>query len=230
MKKLIRIIDLETTGTDQNASICEVAAIDWTDTGSTVVLNTLVNPCVAIPAEASAVHHITDDMVSVAPYRAAIIPPLLGSPIYAAHKADFDGGYLPELSGAYWVCTYKVALRVIEDAPGYSLQTLRYHLRLGDPPEAAGMAPHRALYDAWCCERLLSYLAEKISIKEMVQISREPARLRRMPFGKHDGQAFSDLPGDYLDWIVRQSGSDFDRDVIFTAERELDRRNAGAMV
>lgn len=58
------VIDVETTGLCQAAQICEVAMID---TGGSTLLNTLVRPTCSIPAEATAIHGVTDEMVSDAP-------------------------------------------------------------------------------------------------------------------------------------------------------------------
>jgi hypothetical protein len=58
------ILDTETTGIGQWDRIVEIALID--DQGM-VLMNTLVNPEIPIPKEASAIHGITDEMVSAAP-------------------------------------------------------------------------------------------------------------------------------------------------------------------
>lgn len=58
------ILDTETTGLDDGARIVEISIT--TATGD-VLLDTLVNPGVPIPAEASDIHGITDEMVAAAP-------------------------------------------------------------------------------------------------------------------------------------------------------------------
>lgn len=58
------ILDTETTGLDSSAQICQIAIID---SSGNVLLDTLVKPTCPIPADASAVHGITDDMVKDAP-------------------------------------------------------------------------------------------------------------------------------------------------------------------
>ena len=58
------ILDTETTGLGSDARICQIAAIDL---HSNVLIDTLVNPECPIPADATAIHGITDEMVKDAP-------------------------------------------------------------------------------------------------------------------------------------------------------------------
>jgi hypothetical protein len=85
--------DTETTGL-HDAWIVEIAIVDVT---GQVLLDTLVNPGVPIPADAAAIHGITDEMVSKAPVFADILPDLTrilhGRPC-AIWNEDFDVGIL----------------------------------------------------------------------------------------------------------------------------------------
>lgn len=70
--------DLEATGiSTENDRIVDVALIKRLPDGSETSFTSLVNPGVPIPREASAVHHITDDMVAQAPSLRDIAPKLL---------------------------------------------------------------------------------------------------------------------------------------------------------
>ncbi|WP_213714982.1 3'-5' exonuclease [Cedecea lapagei] len=57
-------IDTETTGLGDDAEIVEICIIDK---NGFIMLNTLVKPTKSIPAEATAIHGITDEMVMYAP-------------------------------------------------------------------------------------------------------------------------------------------------------------------
>ncbi|MCR1301069.1 MULTISPECIES: 3'-5' exonuclease [unclassified Enterobacter] len=57
-------IDTETTGLGDDAEIVEICLID---SAGFIMLNTLVKPTKPIPAEATAIHGITDEMVMYAP-------------------------------------------------------------------------------------------------------------------------------------------------------------------
>ncbi|HCF9255365.1 MULTISPECIES: 3'-5' exonuclease [Pseudomonas] len=58
------LLDTETTGVGNDDEVCEITILD---ASGTPLLNTLVRPTQLIPAEATAVHRITNDMVSTAP-------------------------------------------------------------------------------------------------------------------------------------------------------------------
>ncbi|HEY3983190.1 3'-5' exonuclease [Cedecea sp.] len=58
------ILDTETTGLGEDAEIVEITIIDTT---GKPLINTLVKPSISIPAEATAIHGITNDMVEQAP-------------------------------------------------------------------------------------------------------------------------------------------------------------------
>lgn len=57
------ILDTETTGLDYTSEICQIAIID---SSGKVLLDTLVKPVRPIPAEATAIHGITNEMVHFA--------------------------------------------------------------------------------------------------------------------------------------------------------------------
>lgn len=68
------VLDTETTGLDSAAEICQIAVIDGL---GEVLMNTLVKPVHRIPADATAIHRITNDMVAAAPGWATVSQQLL---------------------------------------------------------------------------------------------------------------------------------------------------------
>ncbi|MGQ6371259.1 3'-5' exonuclease [Serratia sp. IR-2025] len=58
------ILDTETTGLGDDAEIVEISLID---TSGEILLNTLIKPRSVIPASATAIHGITNEMVATAP-------------------------------------------------------------------------------------------------------------------------------------------------------------------
>ena len=94
-------LDLETTGVSpEHDRIVQVACVELLDgirLGATACW--LVNPGIPIPADASAVHGITDEMVKNSPEFPVIVDDLLAflsdSPIIA-HNAKFDLSFLQE--------------------------------------------------------------------------------------------------------------------------------------
>lgn len=218
---IIRVIDIETTGTDYlEDRICEIGAVDFdSDTRETTPHSHLINPLRPIPCTASAIHHITDEMVKDAPILSDVSAQYFGADIYVAHNNRFDMKFLPPF-GKPWIDTLRCAYYVWPDAPSFSNQALSYYT--GAPRPAVGNS-HRALFDCWTTLGLLIKLIENHSFDTLRKWSSEPALLPKLRFGKHAGKKFSEVDGGYLQWLLNQ---DFDEDVMFTARHELKRRNA----
>lgn len=91
-------VDVETTGlSPRSARVCEVAAISFRGAERAGTLAELVNPGVAIPAEVSKIHGITDAMVKDSPSFGGVAPRLLAmleDSVIVAHNAEFDLGFL----------------------------------------------------------------------------------------------------------------------------------------
>jgi exodeoxyribonuclease X len=224
----IRVIDIETTGTDPNTdAIVEIASIDIRSDGSFGnSLEYLINPERPIPAAASAIHHLIDDDVRDHRVIGNAIGHFIGADAYVAHNCAFERSFLDRHIGAdaKWICTYKCALRVWPDLASYSNQALRYHHGLINPlnVQRATIDPHRALSDVIVTGAIFLKLLQASKWDDLIRWTSEPALMTKFSFGKHRGQKLSDVPGDYLDWIV--SKSDLDNDVKFSAQTELTRR------
>ncbi len=146
------IFDLETTGLSPSRDrIVEIAAIRIELDGATTRFQSLVNPGCPIPAAATRVHNISNEMVSAAPTFRNVAPEFMtlarGSTL-VAHNARFDLGFLQEslfragheLWKGQTMDTLKLTRQVFAGLPSYSLQNLRFSL---DLPQVAGQA-HRA--------------------------------------------------------------------------------------
>lgn len=219
MSPLVCLLDVETTGTEDDARVVEIAALTghFFETGAHIerTVETLINPGIPIPCTASAIHHITDDMVRGSHFLDDVMETFPVADLYVAHNAAFDRRFLPQLKAAPWACTMKVAYEQFEDAPSYGLQALRYWLNAPSP--AVGHA-HRAMYDVWTLLGVFEKLVARGWTKErMLEVSARPRLLRTMPFGKHRGTAFKDLDRSYLDWMRRQGG--WDEDVTYTLQQ-----------
>ena len=62
------------------------------------------------------------------------------------------------------------------------------------------------------------------TVEQMLEWTREPRRLERIPFGKHRGRPWAEAPDDYLRWMAGQG--DMDADVVAAARQEIERRIA----
>ena len=198
--------DTETTGIKADRDrVIEIAAFD-------PVLNKtfekLVNPGVAIPAEATAVHHITDEMVSTAPTFAQVAVEFSefcsGDVCLIAHNNDgFDVHFLrheyarANIDFPQWkfLDTLKWARRYRPDLPRHTLQFLR---------ETYGIASnnaHRALDDVVVLHRVFELMTDDLPFEDVYALLNRPREIQHMPFGKHQGVPIKQVPKTYVRWL-----------------------------
>jgi len=230
--KLIRVCDTETTGLDDPAELVEIG---WTDIvltrGGWVIddgpHSKLVNPGMPIPFPAMATHHITerDAVDGIDPDRARA-ELVAGVDMLASHNWAFDVRFVRTKMPA--ICTFKCAMTLWPDLQSHSNGSIRYErgLCLGDD---RAYPPHRAGPDTWITAHILLDVLSEISIERAIEITENPVRLKKIGFGEHAGKHFSEIPFDYLRWIVFKSNMPTDPtkvDTVFTARAELERRSA----
>lgn len=226
---VLRIIDIETTGTNPEAdAIVEIASVDASKDGKpTRPVSHLVNPGMPIPAVASAVHHLVDSDVIHARKIDDVVHEFKGADIYVAHNAPFEAGFLdPHLGDVTWLCTYKCALRLWPNHPSHSNQALRYLLgytRPFDLPDSE-LQPHRALPDCYVTAATLIEILraageQGFKFADLLKWSEEPPLMTTFGFGKHRGERFDAVPKDYLHWIIDKS--DLDEGLKFSARHWL---------
>lgn len=221
------VVDSETTGIDDEARAVEVAGVYVVDDKIEKVYQTLVNPGIPIPAVASAIHHITDDDVVDAPRIEDAMAPFFDEDFdfVVAHNAKFDKRFM-DFGECPWACTWKMAVRVYPDAPSHSNQVLRYHLKLPSPVHATVQFAHRALYDAEVTTHLFQDMLTRATsedpVANILQLSNQPALLKKCAFGKHKDKLWKDVPRDYLDYILHKS-SGWDENVLYTARHYYNR-------
>jgi DNA polymerase III epsilon subunit-like protein len=153
------VLDTETTGLDDDARLVEIAVISG---AGEILLNSLVDPGVPVPAEAAGIHGITTDMVAgVAPSFAKVLPALteaVAGKRCLIWNASFDvakiraelvrcyraaGRADPEVSAEAWLGAV-----AFEDAMiPYSDWVNDVHEYWGNPTWQALGGGHRALSD-----------------------------------------------------------------------------------
>lgn len=226
---LFRNIDFETTGFNtelERHAICEVGFTDVIvkDAAKPLVLEPvaeLCNPGRAMPIEALSVHHIRDCELVGKPSPDRLFMKLMsgGADYFVAHNIDhekqfFAGGETP------WICTYKSALRVWPAAPGHSLSVLRYFLHIDEDPDferELAFPVHRGGPDSYVGAFIFTRLLEQASVEQMTRWSSGPALLSVCYMKAHKGKLWSEVPADYLDWILHKSDIT-DRDLRATAK------------
>jgi DNA polymerase III epsilon subunit-like protein len=227
----IIFFDTETTGTEPKDRLCQIA---WMEQGGEMRAG-LFKPPFPIPAESSAVHHISNKMV-------ADKPAFMESPEYAeikalfeaddsivvAHNAKFDLAMLEKegIVPKRHICTLRVARAMDPDGKlsGYKLQYLRYALDLEVDESAAA---HSADGDVLVLEKLFERLQTKLpDIEEMIRISNLPSLIKTINFGKHAGKTVAEVAkadSSYLEWLLKSKleSSPDDEDWIYTLRVSL---------
>lgn len=235
MGRLIRVIDIETTGMEPpEAEIIEIGCTNLVADEAGWVLgssgSTLFNSARPSPPEVLAVHHILPGHLEGRPLcqPETLTKLCAGAVAVAAHNAEFEGQFFTEdlRAGAPLLCTYKAALRIWPNAPGHSNQTLRYWLGLDLEADQA-MPPHRAGPDAFVSAHILLKLLEHATVEEMIGWTLEPRLYPTCPISKEwRGKKWADIDAGFLTWMLRQQ--DMEPDLLWNASRELDRRKAAA--
>ena len=206
MTRLI-FYDTETTGVRPDKDrIIEIAAFDAT---LNKTFCSFVNPQVSIPAEASAICNITDDMVADAPLFKDVAEQFLefckGDVILVAHNNDaFDKIFLKEefkrsnlvLPEFRYIDSLKWARKYRKDLPRHGLQYLR---------EAYGISAnqaHRALDDVMVLAQIFLAMIDDLSVNDIMERLALPQDVSSMPFGKHRGTPIERLPKSYVEWLA----------------------------
>ena len=146
--------DTETTGIDMTGHrIVEVSCVRFTDFVPTHIFTTLIDPGMPIPYEATAMHHITDNMVVLAPKFYEIIPSLSAfiadSPM-VAHNAIFDVRFMyadgmNEIAKKKVYDTLTISRKFCPNQPNHKLETCCavHGISVGNA--------HRSYADAMAC-------------------------------------------------------------------------------
>lgn len=205
--------DTETTGIKYDKErIIEIAAYDPVQDRT---LEMLINPGIPIPAEATAIHKITNEMVRDAPAFAEVGKKFVefceGEVVLIAHNNDnFDLPFMKcefernnlEFPKCKTLDSLKWARRYRPDLPKHPLQFLREIY--GIPSNNA----HRALDDVIVLHQIFSIMIDDLTMEQVIELLEKPKSMQRMPFGKHQGQALKDVPATYIQWLKENGALD----------------------
>ncbi len=230
---MLIFFDTETTGVETSDRICAVGMVQENSP-----YYELIHPGRKIPPAASAIHQITNEMLKDVPvfadsnsYR-RLKELNEESNVLISHNAPFDIAMLIK-EGVQWkgeiIDTLKCAKALMDDLDGYSLQFLRYELRLYREEEeffasfGVGITPHHPLSDALHVKMLYAYLLDLADHEKLVEISQSHVLLNRLPFGKYAKRRIEEIalkdPG-YLKWML-ESLVDMDEDLRYSIEHFL---------
>lgn len=228
---LLGLFDTETTSLDPSTEdICQFATIvQHSSSAEPLVFESLCNPGLPINPDATAVHGITDEMVADKPSAKSLVQEWFAEILELAkgeliilggHNTEFDWEFIKKHidipSNVLPLCTMRLARRMAPTADNHKLEYLyRDYYKLSS---SRTVTAHDALCDVWMCFELLQHWFPNLPDYEaLARQLLSPIKLTVMPFGKHKGTLFTDLPWHYIQWLNKQDSS-MDKDVKFTAE------------
>ena len=233
LKKPLVFFDLETTGTNiTHDRIVELSFLKLMPDGSTVEKTRRINPGMPIPAEATAVHHITDADVADEPTFAQIAKSLAeclrGCDFAGFNSNRFDLPLLDQefvragVDFDFGACRF-IDVRTIYHKREPRTLTAAYRYYCGRNLEDAhsAMADTRATYEVLMAqmdhygdlpddvEHLAEYASQNRNVDFMGRLIYDDNGCEVINFGKYKGQKAEDVlrrdPG-YYSWIM---GGDF---------------------
>ncbi len=187
LKERYIAFDVETTGlSPMNDKIIEVAAVLFENGEITQSYTSLVNPEVFVPYSATAINHITNEMVKNAPKENIVFAELvefLGDALkqqtsICAHNASFDMNFLSETlmrlgydGKISYVDTLSLSRSLIKGLHNYKQDTVAMYFDL------VNNQSHRAVTDAEICGKILWNLLQ-------IEEKEEEKRLRSLEKSK----------------------------------------------
>ena len=236
---MLIFLDLKTTGFEKNDKICSMGLI-VTDAQHRETRYELFNEGKKISSKASSLHHITNEMLKNKPnfiqsdiYRFLISHNNQDTTLVTHNvKLLLDTLLLYNISWKGGVIdTFRVVKHLISECEFFSLQFLRYELKLYYHEEQQslffGINPNiianNALDDALITKLLYDYLLDYATIDEMYELSFKNVLVQKIGFGKYADRYIEDIvinDRKYLQWLLRNI-TDMDEDLRYSIEYYL---------
>ena len=233
---MLIFIDLETTGLEAGDKIVSIAILN-----ANSYEYELINEGKKIPAAASSIHHIThEEIKDKLAFKESRVYKFLEENnsvenTLVAHNIKFD---LEKLAshGLIWmggmIDTLRVTKHLIPECELFSLQVLRYELKLYKEQERLkakygikdALIAHNALGDALVCELLYIYLLDMADEEMMQELSFKNVLLEKFTFGKYKGKFIEEVclnDSSYARWMLN-SATDLDEDVKYSINHYLE--------
>ena len=222
---MLIFLDTQTTGLESSDKICSIAIIAQNEE-ETLSKYSLINEGKKIPALASSIHHITNEMIKEkGDFKSSQIYNFLEKhnnteTTIVGHNVKFD---LEKLTSAGFrfkgklIDTLRVTKHLIPECELFSLQTLRYELKLYKK-EPEGIIAHNAMGDAILVKLLYEYLLDTSTQEEMYNLSFKNVLLDKFQFGKYSGKYIEEIcmnDRGYLEWMLNAI-SDLDEDLRYS--------------
>lgn len=227
---MLIFLDLETTGLESIDKIVSIGLV--VQNGEDIKeFYDIVNEGKKIPPKASSIHHITNEEIKNKPslkesdsYKflesfnqagVTLISHNINYDLKMLRSVDFE--WLGEM-----IDTLRVSKHLLNDCEEFSLQFLRYELKLyKNEPE--NIRAHNALSDAIVCKLLYECLLELAEHSELERLSFLKVLIQKFEFGKYAGryiEEISMLDRGYLEWVLSNI-MDLDEDLRYSIEYNL---------
>lgn len=239
---MLIFLDIETTGLEKEDKICSIGIIA-VEEGKARTIYDLVNEGKKISPKASSINHITNEMLrdkqklkESEAYK-FLVEHNDENTTLIAHHINFDLKMLLT-SGfgfrGHIIDTLRVTKHLIPECENFSLQFLRYELKLyrNEEKELAllgvedDIKPHHALSDAIVVKLLYEYLLDMATKDEMNELSFRNVLVEKLNFGKYKGRYIEEVcMGDrgYLEWLLANI-IDLDEDLRYSINYYLQGR------
>ena len=164
---------------------------------------------------AMAVHHILEsDLIDRPHYSTFILP--TDTQYIIGHNVDYDIRAIEkcgvDTSSIKAICTLALARRVWPEAEAHNISALIYMISKGSEKAREMIKKaHRADMDIILTANILMHIVHQLNINNIEELyaASEDARIpRSINFGKHRGTNITDLPADYIQWLLRQDELD----------------------
>jgi exodeoxyribonuclease X len=212
MAQTARIFDIETTGhiDKKTGALPDVVEAAWLELDEPPVCAVIdrfeqrYNPTKRINLGALATHHIhPDDLVDCPSHTNFALPP---TDYLIGHNVD----------GFDWIVIGKPPVKLIDtlalarmawpSLDSHTQSALLYYLK-GKAAREVLRSAHSALADVGICREILLALLNDLKVtswQELHELSEHALVPVAMPFGKHAGVPLSQVPRDYVKWLLNQ--------------------------
>ena len=226
-------LDIETTGLEQNDRICSIGLIVFDE--KIEIYKELIKPPKKMRPQASAINHITDEMLKEKEsFETSQIKKILEKynmteTTFVGHNIVFDLSMLKKegfvFQGAF-IDTLKCTRALIQECEQFSLQYLRYELKLYKDEKRLAeelgieLSAHQVLSDALHVKLLHTYLNDIADDEKLKEFSSQPVLLQKLTFGKYKGQFIEEIAMNdraYLNWVL-SSVETLDADMRYSIE------------
>ena len=234
---MLIFLDLETTGLEKEDKVCSLAII-YEDIKSKYEI---VNEGKKITPSASSVNHITNEIlqgksslvegeiVKFLTLHNNVATTIVGHNVSKAMQKLAEVGFI--FKGGL-IDTQRVTKHLIQECESYSLQFLRYELKLYKDEESEIqklntseiLYAHHALSDALNVKLLYVYLLDTATQEKMYELSFTNVLIEKFEFGKYKGRYIEEIYENdrgYLEWMM--SNMNLDDDLQYSISYYLDR-------